>query len=154
MFRRAAAFAAMGLLLSGQAALAAEGARLGGVSGTVMVSQNGRITPAAAGSVLRSGDRVIAANGSARLVYNDGCSVAISARTMGTVSAVSPCAGGSSNVVKVSTVATTASDDDREGRRGYGWSNDRDFWLWLTYGAITVGVTAAALDDDEQPVSP
>ena len=152
MFRRAAAIAVMGLLVSGQAALAAEGARIGGVSGTVMVSQNGRLAPASAGSVLRSGDRVIAGNGSARVIYNDGCSVAISARSMGTVSAVSPCAGGSSNVVKVSTA--TAEDDDRGGRGGYGYGQDGDFWLWLGYGALTIGVVAAALNNDEQPVSP
>ena len=149
MIRRIAVVATVGLLLSSPA-MAAETARLGAVSGSVMVNQNGRFAPAARGTVLQTGDRVMATNGSASLVYSDGCNVSIAAKSMATVAAVSPCAGGSSNVVKVST-ATRADDDDRGA---YGYGDDYDFWLWLTYGVVTAAVVGAAVSDDETPNSP
>lgn len=148
MFRRIAATAVVGLLLSGQAAIAAESARVGAVSGSVMVNQGGRMTPAAAGSVLQTGDRIFVANGSASVRYADGCNVAVSARSMATVAAVSPCAGGSSSLVKVST----RDDDDRGG--AYGYNSDYDLWLWLTFGIVTVAVVGSAVSDDESPNSP
>jgi len=126
MFRRIAATAVVGLLLSGQAAIAAESARVGAVSGSVMVNQGGRMTPAAAGSALQAGDRVFVANGSASLRYGDGCNVAISARSMATVAAVSPCAYGSDYVL----------------------------WLWLTFGIVTAAVVGSAVSNDEEPNSP
>jgi hypothetical protein len=148
MYRSIAAFVAAGALLAGQAAVAAEGARISGVSGSVMVSQNGRFVPASNGAVLRAGDRVVASSGSARLVYGDGCNVAVSARSMATVAAASPCVGGSSGVVKIST-----QSDDQEGG-AYGYGGNSDLYLWLGFGVLTAGVTAAALDDDSDPNSP
>lgn len=149
MYRSIAAFAAAGALLAGQAAVAAEGARINGVSGSVMVSQNGRFVPASNGALLRAGDRVVASSGSARVVYGDGCNVAISARSMATVAAASPCVGGSSGVVKIST-----QNDDDDGSPGYGGDSNADFYLWLGFGVLTGVVTAAALDDDSDPNSP
>lgn len=149
MYRRIAAFAAASLLLAGQAAYAAEGARVNSVTGSVMISQNGRFVPASNGTVLRAGDRIVASNGSARLVYSDGCNVAVSARSMATVAAASPCVGGSSGVVKVSTRA----DDNQEGG-AYGYADNRDLWLWLGFGVVTITATAAALADDSDPSSP
>jgi hypothetical protein len=148
MIRRIAVTAMAGLLMAGPA-LAAETARVGAVSGSVMVNQNGRFAPATRGAVLQTGDRVMATNGAASLVYSDGCNVTVSARSMATVAAVSPCAGGSSNIVKVST---KADGDDRGGAYGYG--RDYDFWLWLTFGIVTVGLVGAAVSDDEDPASP
>lgn len=113
-----------------------------------MVNQNGRFTSASRGTVLQAGDRVMATNGSANLVYSDGCNVAVSAKSMATVAAVSPCAGGSSNVVKVST----REDGDRGGAFGYG--GDYDLWLWLTFGVVTAAVVGSAVSDDESPSSP
>jgi hypothetical protein len=155
MYRSIAAFAAASALLAGQVAVAAEGARLSGVSGSVMISQNGRFVPASNGALLRAGDRVVASSGSARVVYGDGCNVAISARSMATVAAASPCVGGSSGVVKIST----ADDDRAGGSSGYGAGGGGvgqggDFWLWLGFGAVSVGVAAVALDDDSDPNSP
>ena len=157
MYRSIAAFAAAGALLAGQAAVAAEGARLSGVTGSVMISQNGRFVPASNGALLRAGDRVVASSGSARVVYGDGCNVAISARSMATVAAASPCVGGSSGVVKIST----ADDDRAGGSSGYGGGaggsgvgEGPDFWLWLGFGAVTAAATAVALDDDSDPNSP
>jgi hypothetical protein len=149
MIRRLAVAASIGLLLSGQAAVAAEGIRLSTVNGSVMVNQNGRFAPAARGAALRAGDRVVATNGSANLVYADGCTVAIAARSMATVSATSPCANGSSGVQKASFV-TQGGDDG--GSAGYG--DNSDLWLWLGFGVITVVATAVALDDDSDPSSP
>lgn len=149
MIRRIAVAATIGLLLSSQA-MAAETARLGAVSGSVMVNQNGRFAPAARGTVLQTGDRVMATTGAASLVYSDGCNVAIAARSMATVAAVSPCAGGSSNVVKVSTA--TAADRDDGGAYGYG--SEYDFWLWLTFGVVTAATVGAAVSEDETPSSP
>lgn len=147
MIRRIAVAASIGLLLSGQAAVAAEGIRLSTVDGAVMVNQNGRFAPAAKGSALRAGDRIVATNGSAKLTYADGCSVAISARSMATVSAASPCANGSSGLQKASLVT-----QDEGGAAGYGANTD--LWLWLGFGAVTIVSTAVALDDDADPSSP
>ena len=149
MYRSIAAFVAAGALLAGQAAIAAEGARVSGVSGSVMVSQNGRFVPAANGAVLRAGDRVVASSGSARVVYGDGCNVAISARSMATVAAASPCVGGSSDLVKIST---QGGNDDDNGAYGYG--DNADLYLWLGFGVLTAVVTAVALEDDSNPNSP
>jgi hypothetical protein len=156
MYRSIAAFVAAGALLAGQAAVAAEGARISGVSGSVMISQNGRFVPASNGAVLRAGDRVVASSGSARVVYGDGCNVAVSARSMATVAAASPCVGGSSGVVKIST-----QDNDRDGTAGYGSGSggsavggNSDLYLWLGFGVLTIGATAVALDDDSDPNSP
>lgn len=148
MIRRIAVAASIGLLLSGQAALAAENVRLSSVSGSVMVNQNGRFAPAARGAALRTGDRIVATDGAASLTYADGCNVTISARSMATVSAVSPCAGGSSGLIKASTI-TKAQDD---GSSGYG--DNTDLWLWLGFGVVTVIATAVALEDDADPSSP
>ncbi len=150
MYRSIAAFAAAGVLLAGQTAVAAEGARISAVSGSVMISQNGRFVPASNGAVLRAGDRVVASSGSARVVYGDGCNVAVSARSMATVAAASPCVGGSSGVVKV---ATQNDDDQGGGTPGYG-DNGWDFWLWAGFGVVTIGVTAVALNDSADPNSP
>ena len=146
MMRRVAVATAIGLLLAGQA-MAAE-VRVGSVSGSVMVNQNGRFSPASRGAALQAGDRVMATSGAANIVYSDGCNVTVSARSMATVSAVSPCAGGSSGLVKVST----QSDDDRHGAFGYGDNND--LLLWGLFGIVTAGVVGSAVNNDEKPASP
>lgn len=156
MYRSIAAFAAAGVLLAGQAAVAAEGARISAVSGSVMISQNGRFVPASNGAVLRAGDRVVASSGSARVVYGDGCNVAVSARSMATVAAASPCVGGSSGVVKVSTAAEGQQGYDEPERTG-GWhrAGMRDgFYLWIAFGVVTGAVVYTALEDDSNPNSP
>lgn len=145
MFRRAAALAVVGLLVSAQAALAAGEARLDTMSGTVMVSKNGQLVPGAPGMVLNSGDRVIASKGSATVVYSDGCDVRVETRSMETVGEASPCAGAARTTTRVSS---------QTGSGGLIYGAERDFWLWLGYGALTATVVGLALDDDSQPVSP
>lgn len=157
MYRRIAAVAAAGLMLVGQAAVAAEGARIAGATGSVMVSQNGRFVKASNGTLLRAGDRVVASSGSARVVYGDGCNVSVSARSMVTIASASPCAGGSS-VVKVSTVAQGQpgyNDDGSEKKSAWSFQGkDGDFWLWVAFGVVTGTATYMALDDDSDPNSP
>lgn len=169
MFRRIAAFAAASLLLAGQTAYAAQGARITGVTGSVLVSQNGRFVPASNGAALRAGDRIVATGGSARLIYGDGCSVAVPARSMVTVGAASPCVGGSSGVVRVSTSspgsdeessvessAETSSDDSWECSFYCGGGGGRGFTatMWLAFGVVAVPTAAMALNDDSDPNSP
>lgn len=151
MIRKVIVAASVGLLLSSQVAIAAEGARLGGVQGSVLVNQNGRYVPVTSSTVLKAGDRVMAMDGSATVTYGSGCSVAISARSMATIGDSATCAGGSSNIVRA------AFQDDQEGYGdppanppGQGW----DFWLWATFGVVTVGVTAVAIGDANDPSSP
>lgn len=146
MMRRVAVATAIGLLLAGQA-MAAE-VRVGSVSGSVMVNQNGKFAPASRGAVLQAGDRVMATNGSTNIVYGDGCNVTVAARSMATISAVSPCAGGSSSLVKVST-----QDRERDGG-AYGYNSDYDLWLWMTFGIVTAAVVGSAINNDEKPSSP
>jgi hypothetical protein len=149
MIRKVIVAASVGLLLMGQTAMAAEGARLGGVQGSVLVNQNGRYVPVTSSTVLKAGDRVMAMDGSATVTYGSGCSVAISARSMATIG--DTCAGGSSNIVRA-----TYQEGETEGYGGpdtppgQGW----DFWLWATFGVVTVGVTAMAIADGNDPSSP
>lgn len=150
MIRKVIVAASVGLLLTSQVAMAAEGARLGGVQGSVLVNQNGRYVPVTSSTVLKAGDRVMAMDGSATVTYGSGCSVAISARSMATIGDNATCAGGSSNIVR----ATYADDQEGYGAPtdppGAGW----DFWLWATFGVVTIGVTAVAIGDGNDPSSP
>ncbi len=160
MMRRVAVATAIGLLLGGQA-MAAE-ARLGAVSGSVMVNQGGRFVAATRGAVLQTGDRVMATNGSASLTYSDGCNVAVATRSMATVAAVSPCAGGSS-LVKVRD-----GDDDegspgygtRPGAPGYGGGSGGGGYgggglaLWGLFGIAAAATVGAAVSEDEDPNTP
>ncbi|HYE45176.1 MAG TPA: hypothetical protein VEA44_05320 [Caulobacter sp.] len=150
MIRKVVVAASVGLLLSGQVALAAESVRLGGVEGSVLVNQNGRFVPVTSSTVLRAGDRVMAMDGSAKVSYGADCTVTVGARSMATISAASPCAGGSTNIVR-------AAYQDEEGYGsppvddpGAGW----DFWTWAGFGVVTIGVTAAAISNGDDPSSP
>ena len=72
-------------------------------------------------------------------------------RSMATIGDASTCAGGSSNIVRAAY-----QDGEQEGyggptgEPGQGW----DFWLWATFGVVTIGVTAVALNDANDPSSP
>ena len=68
---------------------------------------------------------------------------------MATVAAASPCVGGSSDLVKIST---QGGNDDDNGAYGYG--DNADLYLWLGFGVLTAVVTAVALEDDSNPNSP
>lgn len=152
MIRKVVVAAAVGLLFSSQMAMAAESVRLGGVQGSVLVNQNGRFVPVTSATVLRAGDRVMAMDGSATVSYGAGCNVAITARSMATVSAANPCAGGSSNIVRASYAG---ADTDGYGEApttppGAGW----DFWVWAGFGLVTVTAVGVAIGDSNDPSSP
>jgi hypothetical protein len=109
MIGKYAALVAVGALcIAGQAsAKDAAAAQLSAVKGSVMVSQGGKVVPAAVGA-LRAGDRVIAANGSAKVSYADGCVVALPANGMATIGAASPCATGA-GLIKASQGSSAVS---------------------------------------------
>lgn len=175
MYRRIAAVAAASLILSGQAAHAAQSARITGVTGSVLVSQNGRFVPASNGAALRAGDRIVATGGSARVIYGDGCSVAVMARSMVTIGAASPCAGGSSGVVRAanpdgedgyeeSSTENSTEQSLEDGSFDCSFGGPRcsfegsfsasPFMMWLGFGVVVATATAAAINDDSDPVSP
>jgi hypothetical protein len=83
------------LCVAGQAsAKDVAAAQLAGVSGSVMVQQDGKMVAASNTSALKAGDRVVAANGKASVKFADGCVVQLTANNMVTVGAKSPCASG------------------------------------------------------------
>lgn len=150
MFRRAVIVStAIAFAAVGTAALA-QSAQVSAPQGSVYANRGGQMIAVRQGSALQAGDRVVAANGTARILYADGCNVTVAARSMVTVAANSPCAGGSSSVVKVSTKA----DDGSEGY-GEGWAFENGAWVFIGAGVVTAAVTAAALsDDNKKPASP
>lgn len=147
MIRRIAVAATIGLLFT-SSALAAE-TRVGGVQGSVLVNQNGRYVPVTAGTTLKAGDRIMSMDGSATVTYADGCKVSVGARSMATVGSSSPCAAGSSGVVRAAAADGYSSD------KGTLWFDDNTgMWMWLAFGAVTAVVVGSALNDDETPSSP
>lgn len=50
--------------------------------------------------------------------------------------------------------ATIAAFQDGVGGYNDPASTGWDFWTWATFGVITVGVTAVALDNSSDPASP
>lgn len=149
MIRKVIVAASVGLLLTGQVAMAAGGASLGGVQGSVLVNQNGRYVPVTSSTVLKAGDRVMAMDGSATVNYG-GCSVNVAARSLAVVGDAATCAKGSSNIVRSAYFEETDGYGGPTNPPGQGW----DFWLWATYGVITIGVTAVVINDSDSPSSP
>lgn len=144
MIRQIAVAASIALLgISGQA-MAGQSVELSNVKGSVLVNQNGRYVPVTSTTTLRAGDRVIAMNGDASLVYADGCKVNVSARSMATIGSE---ACGADDVIRVADENNDGYEDSSQT------TSNTDLWLWIGFGVVTVAVTAAALADDEDPVS-
>ena len=145
MFRRTVLLTAV-LAMASTSAFA-QGAKVSSAQGAVYANRGGQMTPVKAGSVLQSGDRIVAAGGNARITFSDGCNVSVTARSMVTVGDASPCVGGSSSLIRV--------QDSDNGEGGYGADEGGwDFWTWATFGVITVGTTAVVINDDSDPSSP
>ena len=138
------ALAAAAAMIAGQAFAADPAAQLSAVRGEVLVSRDGKLVKAAPG-VLRSGDRVVARlDGEARLAYADGCAVTLKPGAMVTVSAASPCAGGSG---LVSAASASAQTTQQQGMTALQWAG-----VGLTVVVLGVGLAAAA--DDVSAISP
>ena len=136
MIGKYAAVAAIGALcIAGQAsAKDAAMAQLSAVKGSVMVNQGGKMVAATSGA-LRAGDRVVAADGSARLAYADGCVVSLQANGMATIGAASPCATGAGLV----TASQGASAQ---------WLSGLDMG-YVIGGAWALGVVLLVASDDD-----
>ena len=140
---KVAAFAAMGMLLAGQASAAdAALAQINSVKGSVVVSQNGKFVPATNVSTLKAGDRVVAKNGQAQLKYADGCVVSLKPQGMATIGAQSPCASGAGLVS-----ATQGDSAQMFGLTGFGAA-----------AAVFAGLAAVLLiagdSEDDNTVTP
>jgi hypothetical protein len=132
------------LSFAGHAVAADAAATLGGIDGAVSVAHDGQLSSASAGA-LAQGDRVIVADGAARVTFADGCVVDMSAQSMVTVGAASPCATGEGLI--------RATD----GETAQTWSDMNAIELTgavLTIGLLTYGVIEILDDDDDGPVSP
>jgi len=147
MLRRAICVTAALALAATSTAAFAQGAKVGSAQGAVFANRAGQMTPLKAGSALQTGDRVVATSGSARITFSDGCNVSVAARTMITVAETSPCAGGSSGLVKVA-----------DGDRGYPpgrwvWTNEG--MVWVAAGVVTGAVVLTRLNgNNDKPASP
>ena len=146
MFRRTVLLTAV-LAMASTSAFA-QGAKVSSAQGAVFANRAGQMTPVKAGSVLQSGDRIVATSGAARITYSDGCNVAVTARSMVTVADASPCAGGSSGLVRV-----------QNGESGYDngamvW-NGSD-WVWVAAGIGTAIIVGSEImsEDDDAPTTP
>lgn len=123
---------------------AASAADLAAVNGAVMVQQNGKTVSAAQASALKTGDRVIASNGSAQVKFADGCVVNLKAGSMVTVGAKSPCAAG----------AGVVSTSGAQSEQMFG---DLTALQVLGYVTVAVGLglgISNVLDDEPDSISP
>lgn len=144
MIRQIAVAASIALLgISGQA-MAGQSVELSNVKGSVLVNQNGRYVPVTSTTALRAGDRVLAMNGDASLVYADGCKVNVSARSMSTIGSE---ACGADDVIRVADENNDGYEDSSQT------TSNADLWLWIGFGVLTIVVTGAAIADDEDPTS-
>lgn len=144
MIRQITVAATIALLGFSSQAMAGQTARLSSVQGSVLVNQNGRYTPVTSSTVLRSGDRLMAMNGDAKLTYADGCAVNVSARSMTTIGSQA-CGSDDAKVVRADYVTSGGDRDDR---------NNGDFYVWLGFGVVTVAVMAMAMNHAHNPTSP
>ena len=136
-----AAVAATGLcFISGQVlAQNASLPTLSGLQGAVYVDQGNGFTRADAHTVLHRGDRVMASHGGlVRLSYKDGCNVQVSSRTLATVGAQSPCAGGSAPRLMKADYQTDAPPPSSGSSGGM-------FGGMSTTGLIVGGAAAAGI---------
>lgn len=149
MFRTHTAVAVSTALALAGPAMAGDAvkAEITSVSGSVAVSQSGRLYEAKAGG-LRAGDRVIARDGQAQLTYADGCQVTLRTGAMATIGAKSPCDAGQGLVT-----AGAASAQSSIGELSpFG----------MVMGVLAVGgflygvgsIISNQSNDDDRPVSP
>lgn len=140
------ALAAVGALcVAGQAsAKDAAAAQLSGVTGQVMIQQNGKMVAASNASALRAGDRVVAMkDGKAQVKFADGCVVDLKASNMVTVAAKSPCASGAG--VVATTQAAPAQFNSDQALKAVGYV--------AATAAVIYGIVQVS-DNDRDSISP
>jgi hypothetical protein len=143
---KVAAFAAVGMLLAGQASAADTAlAQISAVKGSVVVTQNGKLVEAADATALRAGDRVVAREGQASIKYADGCVVSLKPQAMATIGAASPCASGAGLVT-----ATQGDSAQFLGLSGFGAA----LATFSALALILIVVGDSGNDHTTQPVSP
>ncbi len=154
-----AAVAATGLcFISGQVlAQNASLPTLSGLHGAVYVDQGNGFAPADAHTVLHRGDRVMASHGGlVRLSYKDGCNVQVNSRTLATVGAQSPCAGGSAPRLMKADYQSEAPPPSSGGSGG-GMFGGMSTTGLIVGGAAAAGIiaviVAAATDNGSTPAS-
>ncbi len=154
-----AAVAATGLcFISGQVlAQTASLPTLSGLQGAVYVDQGNGFTRADAHTVLHRGDRIIASHGGlVRLNYKDGCNVQVNSRTLATVGAQSPCAGGTAPRLMKADYQSDAPPPSSGGSAGGGFGGMSTTGLVIggvaAAGIIAV-IVAAATDNGSSPAS-
>jgi hypothetical protein len=118
-------------------AQAGEAARLVNHSGKVLVGRAGKLAAAAPGA-LSAGDRIIVAQGAARITWADGCARTVEPNSMLTISAASPCAGAAG---LVTAGAAVAQADQAQGPSALQWGA-----IGLSAAAIIAGIATAADD--------
>lgn len=139
-----AAAIAIGLTCFAGQASAASGAlaQVSSLKGSVAIDQNGRIVPVTSSTSLTAGDRVVSMDGSAaQIKFADGCVIDVKAGSMATVGAQSPCAAQG--------LVGKSSPMSFNGFEGF-WGAAAIFAV----GALLIGIYAASVDDDHDPISP
>ena len=121
-------------------------ARLGAVTGDVLVSGEKGFATAKTGSALKVGDRVVAKSGAVDIAYADGCKATVKAGAMATITAQSPCAGGPGIISAGGSSAQLGLPNWPFGAYVAGAG------VLVIVGAIGYGLTDPT-DEDEVPVS-
>lgn len=140
MFGRVAAFIAAGMLAASPALAADVNYAKVSATGSVVVSQDGKLAPLSGATTLKVGDRVVSKDGSAQLQFADGCKITLKANTMATIADKSPCASPGAGLV-------SATNGD----------NAQLFNLtWFGTALVAIGVVALLflVFDDDDPKSP
>jgi len=124
---------------------------LSAVDGTAMINRGDGFKPLEAGAEIRPGDKVLMPkDGAGKVTFRDGCTVQLQPGQMLSMSATSPCAGGS-NVAQLNL----------RGRMGQSTTNNDDnngaiFWILGGAGVVggAIAIIASQSDNDKKPASP
>lgn len=126
-------------------------ATLTGLEGRVLVNQGEQFVSALPGQALAAGDRVmINGEGSALVVFSDGCDLRVESDTLVTVPAVSTCTGGVAQVQRLAPDGGPAIGAQTGTGIGVaGWLATAAF---VAFSVCTV--SGECDDDDAETISP
>lgn len=121
-------------------------------TGETLVNTGSGFKPISGPTEVASGAQVmVRPGGSAFIVYSDACSTRVGSERVWAVQAAAPCSAGKTTL----DFTGRMSQNGETGMPNNGW----DFWTWATFGVITIGVTAVAInefsdDEENKPTSP